>query len=276
MAAPGGVEWISRSRPSGLRSGQSLPAPGRTLPAPAEALRCPENADSLLPDGTTAVPGPDPPFPASRRPRLSAICAARARPSLRRWPVLHFGLEVGASNRSDFADWESGHIIWTVAGRPLCMPPGPDRQSFRPSSDGIQLDQMISTKRHHTTQPQSALIEHVRPYPSLRIGGGFDRPDSDIVICGCSPDTGAFLETTIGGAYIDFDTELPFASLTLYESAPDDHRTTQQVRRVRRRQPGRPDGVGGRAIRCEGEPPGSDVSVGRLPGAVFCEFGRKG
>ncbi len=58
-------------------------------------MRCPESPDILLPDGTAAVPGPDPPFPESRKPRLPAICAARAPPSLRRWPVLHFGMEVG-------------------------------------------------------------------------------------------------------------------------------------------------------------------------------------
>ena len=89
------MERIKPSRPSGLRSGCALPAPGRTRPAPAAALRCPESPDILLPDGTAAVPGPDPPFPESRKPRLPAICAARAPPSLRRWPVLHFGMEVG-------------------------------------------------------------------------------------------------------------------------------------------------------------------------------------
>ena len=61
------MEWISGSRPSGLRSGCALPAPGRTRPAPAEALRCPESPDNLHTEGTTAVPGPDP-----RRPGAAA------------------------------------------------------------------------------------------------------------------------------------------------------------------------------------------------------------
>ncbi len=63
-------------------------------------MRCPESPDILLPDGTAAVPGPDPPFPESRKPRLPAICAARAPPSLRRWPVLHFGMEVGPEKKN--------------------------------------------------------------------------------------------------------------------------------------------------------------------------------
>ncbi len=59
----GRVEWISRSCPSGLRSGCALPAPGRTRPAPAEALRRPESPDNLNTEGTTAVPGPAPRCP---------------------------------------------------------------------------------------------------------------------------------------------------------------------------------------------------------------------
>ncbi len=58
-----GMEWISGSRPSGRREGAARPEPGRTLPAPAEALRRPESPDNLHPDGTTAVPGPDPRCP---------------------------------------------------------------------------------------------------------------------------------------------------------------------------------------------------------------------
>ncbi len=50
----------------------------------------------VRPDGTRTVPGPDPPLPGGRGPRLPAIRAARAPPSLRGWPVLHFGMEVGS------------------------------------------------------------------------------------------------------------------------------------------------------------------------------------
>ncbi len=95
MAAPGGVEWISRSRPSGRREGAARPEPGRTRPAPAEALRRPESPDNLHTEGTTAVPGLDPRPPGGRKPRLPAIPSARATPPLREWPVLHFGMEVG-------------------------------------------------------------------------------------------------------------------------------------------------------------------------------------
>ncbi len=160
------MERIKPSRPSGLRSGCALPAPGRTRPAPAAALRCPESPDILLPDGTAAVPGPDPPFPESRKPRLPAICAARAPPSLRRWPVLHFGMEVGMPT-SPSGLWGSvpeSHISKTpMQALQRNWPEVPVRLEERATNSPFNR----SAFRESPTNPDDAAHDSARPRPPM-------------------------------------------------------------------------------------------------------------
>ncbi len=101
------MDRISRSRPSGLRSGCALPAPGRTRPAPAEALRCPESPDNLHPDGTTAVPGPDP------------RCPGAGNRAFRPFPTL--GLRPRRGNgRCCTSEWKWGYLpLYIFCGRHL-------------------------------------------------------------------------------------------------------------------------------------------------------------
>ncbi len=79
------------------RSGSALPSPGGPPPPPGRGLRRPESAATLRFDGTSAASGPDLRCPGAWIRHHRAIFCARAARSLRKWPVLHFGVEVGLS-----------------------------------------------------------------------------------------------------------------------------------------------------------------------------------
>ena len=86
------------ARPPPTGAGYALPAPGRTRLDPAEALRRPDGPDNLHPDGTTAVPGPDP-----RRP-------GAADHAFRPFPPLGLRPRCGNGRRCT-SEWKWGTIL---------------------------------------------------------------------------------------------------------------------------------------------------------------------
>ncbi len=73
---------------------------GMPLPPPGRGLRRPESAATLRFDGTSAASGPDLGCPGVWIRHHRAIFGTRAARSLRKWPGVHFGVEVGGRNAS--------------------------------------------------------------------------------------------------------------------------------------------------------------------------------
>ncbi len=89
--------------------GSALPSPGG--PPPGRGLHRPESAATLRFDGTSAASGPDLGRPGAWIHHYRATFCARAARSLRKWPVLHFGVEVGPRGVGDIAGFSGTHEL---------------------------------------------------------------------------------------------------------------------------------------------------------------------